>query len=554
MKTLILSLGIRLGAAAICAGCGSGQTTDTQSPPGDGGTDPVVLPELKNPLTPGNPGASDVQLTIRTDGMLRSISPYIYGTNGTPSIAQNRSTVARSGGNRMTAYNWENNASNAGSDYQYQNDGFLTNSSTPGEAVRPMVEEAHRSGAAAILTVPIVDYVAADKNGGGDIRNTANYQMTRLRANVATKAGAFSMTPDTSDRNVYQDEFVSWAQGRFGATGALIYSLDNEPDLWASTHPEVHAGAVGYDELVQRSTRFAKAIKEVAPSSPILGFVSYGYNGYTSLQDAADRSGKGEFIDYFLSKMQAAEASAGKRLIDYLDLHWYPEATGGGARITGAGTSAAEVEARVQAPRSLWDETYREESWIARDVVRGPINLLPWLMTRIGRSYPNTRLAFTEWNYGGGGHVSGALATADVLGIFGRDGVGLACIWELNSDERFTYAGLRAYRNYDGAGGSFGDVSISATSSDRAAASIYASVDQKDPSRVVLVAINKRTQGTRAGVTLAHPTAYARAEVYVLSGTNPQLVRGSDLVAVAQNAFNYAMPAQSVSVLVPKTN
>lgn len=537
------------------AGCGSGQTPETQTPQDGGtGTDPVVLPQLGNPLPPGNPGAADVLFTIRTDGTLRAISAYIYGTNGTANIAQNRGTVVRSGGNRMTAYNWENNASNAGSDYQYQNDGFLTNSSTPGEAVRPAVEEAHQNGAAAILTVPIVDYVAADKNGGGDIRNTPNYQMARLKANVATKGAAFSTTPDAADRNVYQDEFVSWAQGRFSGGGTLLYSLDNEPDLWSSTHPEVHPSPVGYDELVQRSTRFAKAIKATAPSSQVLGFVSYGYSGYTTLQDASDRAGKGEFIDYFLSQMQAAEAGAGKRLIDYLDLHWYPEAMGGGVRITGAGTSAAEVEARVQAPRSLWDEMYREDSWITRDVVRGPLQLLPWLATRISRSYPNTRLAFTEWNYGGGGHISGAIATADVLGIFGRDGVALACIWELNSDERFTYAGLRTFRNYDGAGGAFGDVSIPASTSDRAAASIYASVDQKDPSRVVLVAINKRTQMLRAGVTLAHPTAYARAEVYVLSGTNPQIVKGSDLTAVAQNAFSYAMPAQSISVLVPKTN
>lgn len=106
----------------------------------------------------------------------------------------------------MTAYNWENNASNAGNDYQYQNDGYLSASNTPGEAVRGLVETAHGSGAAALLTVPIVDYVAADKNGGGDIRNSANYQTTRLKANKAAKGSAFSTTPDSTDANVYQDE------------------------------------------------------------------------------------------------------------------------------------------------------------------------------------------------------------------------------------------------------------------------------------------------------------------------------------------------------------
>ena len=117
--------------------------------------------------------------------------------------------------------------------------------------------------------------------------------------------------------------------------------------------------------------------------------------------------------------MSAAETTAGKRLIDGLDLHWYPEATGGGTRITDDGTSAAEVAAREQAPRSLWDSTYTETSWIAQDSTDGPIDLIPREQAKIAAHYPGTALSFTEWNYGGGTDISGAIATADVLGIFG---------------------------------------------------------------------------------------------------------------------------------------
>ena len=72
--------------------------------------------------------------------------------------------------------------------------------------------------------------------------------------------------------------------------------------------------------------------------------------------------------------MKAAEDSAGHRLVDYLDLHWYPEAKGGGARIvfdtapTDAAKLAAYQEARMQAPRSLWDPAYKESSWITGSV------------------------------------------------------------------------------------------------------------------------------------------------------------------------------------------
>jgi len=52
----------------------------------------------------------------------------------------------RAGGNRFTAYNWENNASNAGRDYMFQNDAYLVMSSStgdePGDALRPLLETA----------------------------------------------------------------------------------------------------------------------------------------------------------------------------------------------------------------------------------------------------------------------------------------------------------------------------------------------------------------------------------------------------------------------------
>ena len=70
----------------------------------------------------------------------------------------------------MTAYNWETNASNAGSDYRFQNDAHLSGSDTPGAALTAMLTGATAIGATAMLTIPIVDYVAGDKNGDGDVQ------------------------------------------------------------------------------------------------------------------------------------------------------------------------------------------------------------------------------------------------------------------------------------------------------------------------------------------------------------------------------------------------
>jgi hypothetical protein len=113
--------------------------------------------------------------------------------------------------------------------------------------------------------------------------------------------------------------------------------------------------------------------------------------------------------------MAAAESPNGHRLVDVLDVHWYPEATGGGVRITEENTTAAVVTARKQAPRSLWDPTYTETSWITGCCSGGPIRLLPRLKDKITANYPGTRLSLTEYNYGSANHISGAIAQADVL-------------------------------------------------------------------------------------------------------------------------------------------
>ena len=134
----------------------------------------------------------------------------------------------------------------------------------------------------------------------------------------------------------------------------------------------------------------------------------------------------------------------------------------------------------------------------------------------------------------------------------GREGVGLATMWRLNSDESFTEAGFMAYRNFDGAGSQFGDTSVSAVNSDRAAASVYASTDASNPGRVVIVAINKRTTAKTAGLAVAASSRFTTAQVYTVTSAGAVPVAGSTIAAVATNAFKYTMPAQSVSIIVLK--
>jgi hypothetical protein len=275
-------------------------------------------------------------------------------------------------------------------------------------------------------------------------------------------------------------------------------------------------------------------------------------------------AGTADFLDWYLDRMRAEGAAQGRRLVDVLDIHWYPAANSGGNEITNdAATQTADMQnKRLQAPRSLWDPTFTDGNWV-EDVTGGPIRLLPRLREKIAAHYPGTKIAITEYFYGRGGDITGGIAQADVLGIFGREGVFAATLWPLANVDgawggdaaaayAYTWGAFRIFRDYDGAGGSFGDTGFSASTSDVANTSVYASVDADNPNRVVVVAINKSTSAKTAAIRLTHSTVLTTAEVYRMASGSATPVRQSDIAIAQPNAFTYVMPARSVTTLVLK--
>ena len=548
-----------VGCLAICfVGCGGGGG-GSSSPQAPGPQAPSPPPSQPPP-----PPAAEVTFQIDSTRDVRPISKFIYGMNFGISDADTRPAnlaLSRSGGNRMTAYNWETNASNAGEDWFNQNDDYLGGGNVPGGAVTPMIEAALNADAGIIVTVPLIGYVAADKNGGGDVNQTQNYLNVRFHQSLARKpSGAFLTSPDLTDEFVYQDEWVHFLDVTYPdaighASAPIFFSLDNEPDLWHATHPRLRGASTGnagtnvtYADLIDRTIEYASAIKDVNANAVIFGPVNYGWQGMVRLQDASDANDR-DFLDFYLQQMALAEQSEGRRLLDVLDIHWYPEVRAGNVRITEANADPAVAAARAQAPRSLWDPTYTEASWIARDSVNGPINLLPRLQDKIDEYYPGTGLAITEYSYGGGAHISGAIAQADVLGIFGRHGVFAATMWRLDEDQQFIYGAFDMFRNYDDNNGSFGDTSIRATTSNIETSSVYASVDAGDASRMVIVCINKADAPQTATIEISHPESLTTAQVFALTSTSSTPQRQSD-IAITSNAFSYTMPANSVTTLV----
>jgi hypothetical protein len=503
-------------------------------------------------ITPAARGAErkQVRFTVDTARDLHPISPYIYGTNNYANADSDR-PCDRLGGNRWTAYNWESNASNAGADWHHQNDGFLSESEVPGAAVRPAIEAAARNKAAIVVTIPMAGYVSADKTGDGDVNKTPDYLKTRFHVSLPKKNSPLSAKPDLADSFVYQDEFVHWIEtsARASSEQVIFYSLDNEPDLWSHTHARIHPRKTTYAEMVERTTTYASAIKDVKPDALVFGAVNYGWNGYRTLQDAPDANGR-DFHQYFLAEMKRAEAKAGRRLLDVLDVHWYPEARGGGVRITEKDASPKVAAARVQAPRSLWDPTYIETSWITTSSTGGkPIALIGRLKRDIADHYPGTKIAITEYNYGAGNHISGGIAQADVLGIFGREGIFAANWWNLGHGTDFIDPAFDLYLNYDGKGARFGDTSVFAATDDVESTAIYASIDSAGASRVWLVLINRTTEPIDATVSINHARPLASAELYHLTAEAAAVKPAVTLKLPAPNVLRHTLSPMSATTV-----
>jgi hypothetical protein len=149
------------------------------------------------------------------------------------------------------------------------------------------------------------------------------------------------------------------------------------------------------------------------------------------------------------------------------------------------------------------------------------------------------------------------LAQADILGIFGREGLDLATLWnypdpDLGYDNFETQPGayaFRLYRNYNGTGGKFGDISVSAASADQGQLALYAAQRSSD-SALTLVIINKTGSTLTGNVSLAWFTPTGAAQVFRYSAANLNDIVQQANQPVSTSGFSASFPANSITLVV----
>ncbi len=521
------------------------------------------------------PSNAIANVTITIDPTkTQPISPWIYGMNAFGSVPNPPNfTLNRLGGNRWTAYNWENNASNAGSDFNFQSDNFLSSSSIPAEAVRPTIATDMAEGAATLFTVQLQGLVAADENGPVSTANPPD--LTRFKTVVAKKStvssAPFTTTPPTTDANVYMDEFLFAldqkfpGQGIFGGTSATptFVSLDNEPELWSSTHLEVQGKTpITSDAYIAKTITMAKALKDQFPNVMIFGPVHYGFLGIYNWQTelAATPTGTNWFPDKYFQALSTASAAYGRPLVDVYDFHWYPEDYDANAlRVTNMTSSTltdAQMQLVVQAPRNLWDPTFMDPGnsnpWPNQVLGNTPIQILPRLKAKIASEFPSIKLSVSEYEAGAFNNIAGTVAQADELGVFATQGVFAATFWPPSGTFDYAMAGFRAYRSFDGVSANFGDTLLQSTSSNVGNVVVYASKDSTKPGRVVLVAINRANTSqitAITGVALSGTASMYQITAASAQGQTPVRPVLLGQTTVSGSSLTLTLPAYSVTTI-----
>jgi Glycoside hydrolase family 44 len=466
-----------------------------------------------------NSASKPAMLSVDCRAAGHRISPYIYGIAGP--ISDLSATASRWGGNPTTRYNWQlRNANNVGKDWYFEN----------GKAsdYREFLSFNRSRQVFSALTIPIIGWVAKDNNSVGFPISTYGPQRTHdpYRADagdgirpdgVPIRPGSPTLTSVPAPPEMMQKwvEAITREDRPSRARSVGMYILDNEPNLWNTTHRDVHPDPLTYEELLDRTIRYGTAIRAADPDALIAGPAEWGWTGYFySAQDVAkginlrpDRFAHGDMplLPWYLKQLQEYEQKTGLKVLDVLDVHFYPQAD----KVYGTASDSASASLRLRSTRSLWDPSYKDESWI-NDTIR----LIPRLKEWISQNYPGLKISIGEYNFGGEQHISGALALAEVLGRFGTEGVDYAFYWFMPPKNSPAAWAFRAYRDFDGKGGHF--LSRSMKTLMTTGVSLFASRDESGQ-HLVLVALNfdpKTARNTKILLDGCAPIATRKKFVY----------------------------------------
>jgi Glycoside hydrolase family 44 len=519
-----------------------------------------------------------VAITVDASANRHSISPLIYGVafaSSASDLQDLNAPLHRSGGNAETRYNWQINATSHAADWYFES---IADDNVVGGDGDDFIQESKSGGAQAMLTIPIIGWVAKLGPGRSILASysTNKYGMQTgsdpylssagngIGTNVTTHTSWIINTNKPTDANMtadtnFQAGWVQHLTNQWGTAtngGLRYYIMDNEWSLWNSTHRDVHPVGATMNEVFTNFCNYAAMVKGIDPNALVAGPEEWGWPGYLysgydqqwsgahndfNPADYPDRQAHDgqDFGPWFLSQVQQRSQTTGTRLLDIFTLHCYPQE----GSVSGDAVDSATELLRNQSTRVFWDPNYVDPSWINNIIM-----LIPRMKNWVTNYYPGTKIGITEYNWGAEPSINGATAQADILGIFGRENLDLATRWTMPDASTPTYKAIKMYRNYDGNKSSFGDTSIQTTVPNPDNLSAFSAVRTSDGALTLMVINKDLNNATPVVANLANFSAMGTAQRWQLTSGNV-ITRLPD-ISFANSVLKDTVPSQSITLYV----
>ena len=534
---------------------------------------PFYVDDISLTTVPTPPPVTNMNVSLMVDaGRNRHpISDLIYGVAFASSnqLKDLNVSLNRSGGNAETRYNWQQNAHNHGNDWYFQSIADSTTNAA-GNADE-FVSDSKAANAEPMMTISMIGW--APKLGSGRSK-LSSYSITKYGPQTDSDwqwfpdaGNGISVTNSTpitwnnpTDANVatdtnFQKGFVQYLTNRWGTAagnGVHYYIMDNEPSIWHSTHRDVHPNGVTMREIRDRFFDYASMVKSVDTNAIVAGPEEWGWGGFfysgydqqwgsihgwNSLPDRSTNGGW-DYMPWFLDQVRQRATNTNQRLLDIFSVHYYPQS---GEFSTNTLTDMQLM--RNRSTRSLWDMNYTDESWIG-----SVVQLIPRIKKWVADYYPGTKTAITEYNWGAEDHINGATTQADILGIFGREGLDIATRWTTPETNTPTYNAIKMYRNYDGNKSHFGDSSVYVNAPNPDEVSAFGAL-RSNTNALTLMVVNKHlTAKANTTIALSNFVASGAVQVWQLTSNNV-ITRLSD-TSVSGGIITNVLPTQSITLFV----
>jgi hypothetical protein len=283
--------------------------------------------------------------------------------------------------------------------------------------------------------------------------------------------------------------------------------MDNEPEVWNGTHDDVVPDRIPAEEYLSKYFAVAKAARTKMPEIRLLGPVATNEWQWYNWNDDRVRGADGKYyvwLEYFIKRVSEEQQASGVRLLDVLDLHFYPGETKAADIVNlhrvwfDRGYNYPGANGVKRAGSSAWDGGITKEYIFARcrgwlEKYLGPENGVTLGLSEIGVQTDDPNLT-ASWY-------------ASMLGVFADEGVEVFTPWDWKTG---MWEVLHLFSRYGKT------VRVSSVSSDSLAVSAYSSVNESGDSLTVILVNRDLSQSRDAVVRLSNFSA-ADGDVQTLS-------------------------------------